>query len=63
MPVIEKVDHIDQGPLLEKITKEGMEEVIRQRKEMVKMGIIDEHGKRIKKEIPEDMLEDSKTEV
>lgn len=60
---IEKVDHIEVSEMEKKRVSEGMAEVVKQQKRLIEKGIMDENGKLLIKELPEDMRENSRTEV
>ena len=60
---IEPVDAIKNTPPWDKVLETGTKEVLERQKRFRELGIIDEEGRRINRELPPDMRQDSKTSI
>ena len=60
---IEPVDAIENTFPWDKVLEVGKKEVLEKQKRFRELGIIDEEGRRISKDLPPDMRPDSKTSV
>jgi len=57
------VEKVEQDPFYKKLFAEGTADILSRNKEMIAEGIIDSKGKFLPEELPEDMKEDSDTDI
>lgn len=60
---VQPVDNIENTPPWDKVLRSGAREVLERQKRFLELGIIDEEGRRLSKELPPDMRSESETTI